>query len=730
MGLVSQVVPADELLEALLRGRRAHHRVEPSGDRAHEAEPVGEPRRGQPVAAHEPGRRAAALRAHAHRQLRRSHEGTAREARAGLPRYARLTREGKHHASGTAAVDLAHHVLRRRSRQLGPLRRPRPGRGRRRRRPGRRVRPRGVRREPRGVRATRSSVVRRAASSPPAPTGSGSSRSPRSRSSPASRAQIRLGTNILLAALRRPVVLAKTAATLDVLSGGRLDLGVGVGWQREEYDAAGLDFDGRGALLDETLAVCQTLWREQRATLDGNALKFDGIHQMPKPAQPGGVPIWVSGTVNRRCSGGSRGSAAGGSRGAGPPASSPTAIPRVRSALEARRPRPVGPPHRRLPPGGARRRREARSRAIDGGASLRSSTSVSPTSAEGCRSRTASTRRPSTCRRSWARSAVPSGGHSRAAAMTSVLPHRALGGSGIDVSVLSLGSFMTFEHISKEAGISVMRAARESGIDFLDDARYNDRTGTAPIPTGYSEVLFGELFRESGWRREDAVVANKLWLEFWPRGEPGRRARRVARAYGLRLPRSRLLRVTAGRSRARGPRRRRRRARRVGQGALVGRPQLVSVACCDDACTLAREQGVELPSRRATAVQPRAALARSRTKRWSPRSTSAASAWSRRRCSPEAYSPGKYRGGDRQGPVDTSRRRAAARTGDAGSRGARRARRRAGQHSAALAVAFALSNPSVASVLFGATSAEQVEQNVQRPRRPRRRQRRTARRAP
>jgi probable F420-dependent oxidoreductase len=110
--------------------------------------------------------------------------------------------------------------------------------------------------------------------------------------------QIRLGTNILLAALRRPVVLAKTAATLDVLSGGRLDLGVGVGWQREEYDAAGLDFGARGALLDETLAVCQTLWREPRATVDGATLHFDGIHQMPKPAQAGGVPIWVSGTVN------------------------------------------------------------------------------------------------------------------------------------------------------------------------------------------------------------------------------------------------------------------------------------------------------------------------------------------------------------------------------------------------------------------------------------------------
>jgi probable F420-dependent oxidoreductase len=109
--------------------------------------------------------------------------------------------------------------------------------------------------------------------------------------------KIRLRTHILLAALRRPVILAKSAATLDVLSGGRLDLGVGVGWQREEYDAAGLRFEGRGRLLDHTLEVCQTLWREKRASYRSPELQFEAIHQMPKPLEPGGVPIWVSGTI-------------------------------------------------------------------------------------------------------------------------------------------------------------------------------------------------------------------------------------------------------------------------------------------------------------------------------------------------------------------------------------------------------------------------------------------------
>lgn len=111
---------------------------------------------------------------------------------------------------------------------------------------------------------------------------------------------VRLGTNILLAALRRPVVLAKTLATLDVLSGGRVDLGVGVGWQREEYEAAGLVFADRGRLLDHTLEVCQALWSGGATDYESPELSFERVHCSPTPIQDGGIPIWVSGTVNPR----------------------------------------------------------------------------------------------------------------------------------------------------------------------------------------------------------------------------------------------------------------------------------------------------------------------------------------------------------------------------------------------------------------------------------------------
>ena len=100
------------------------------------------------------------------------------------------------------------------------------------------------------------------------------------------------------------------------------------------------------------------------------------------------------------------------------------------------------------------------------------------------------------------------------------MPMTALGRSDLRVSRLALGSWRTYERISRDQGVRVMRAAREAGINFLDDARYNDETGHAPLPTGYSEVVFGELFRASGWRRDEVVVSNKLWWEFWPDQSP------------------------------------------------------------------------------------------------------------------------------------------------------------------------------------------------------------------
>jgi aryl-alcohol dehydrogenase-like predicted oxidoreductase len=96
------------------------------------------------------------------------------------------------------------------------------------------------------------------------------------------------------------------------------------------------------------------------------------------------------------------------------------------------------------------------------------------------------------------------------------LSPRPLGSSGIEVSGMSLGSWRTYERLPADTGVAIMRAACEEGITFFDDARYNDETGDAPIPTGYSEVVFGNLFRAAGVRRDEVVVANKLWWEFWP----------------------------------------------------------------------------------------------------------------------------------------------------------------------------------------------------------------------
>ncbi len=110
---------------------------------------------------------------------------------------------------------------------------------------------------------------------------------------------IRLSTGILIAPLRPASVLAKQVATLDVLSGGRVDLGVGVGWQKEEYDAQGLDFAQRGRLLDETIAACRALWSDLPATFASTSVSFEDTFCSPQPVQPR-LPVWFGGTLNER----------------------------------------------------------------------------------------------------------------------------------------------------------------------------------------------------------------------------------------------------------------------------------------------------------------------------------------------------------------------------------------------------------------------------------------------
>jgi aryl-alcohol dehydrogenase-like predicted oxidoreductase len=94
---------------------------------------------------------------------------------------------------------------------------------------------------------------------------------------------------------------------------------------------------------------------------------------------------------------------------------------------------------------------------------------------------------------------------------------RRLGNSNLRVSLLSLGSWQTFEFLTEQDGLSVMARAIDGGINFLDDARYDDKTGKAPIPSGYSEVVFGRLLKKGGWKRDGLVIANKLWFEFYPK---------------------------------------------------------------------------------------------------------------------------------------------------------------------------------------------------------------------
>jgi aryl-alcohol dehydrogenase-like predicted oxidoreductase len=290
------------------------------------------------------------------------------------------------------------------------------------------------------------------------------------------------------------------------------------------------------------------------------------------------------------------------------------------------------------------------------------------------------------------------------------MERRPLGTSGIDVSVVSLGSWRTYERIPREQALEVMRAAMELGIDFLDDARYDDETGTAPIPTGYSEVVFGELFRAAGWRRDDVTVANKLWFEFWPEqtfeqeldASLGRMGLDHVDLIYATLPPDRLGAeeivegvgglIASGRARAWG---------------IVNWPPALLL----EATRVAAERGVPPPC---CAQLPYNVVSRA----WvEGREEAAALAESGASVVASAVLAGGALTGKYDDPGASGRM--AEKLADPSVRDAldagRRVRELAERHGtspAALAIAFALEGDRVASVLFGATSAEQVRDNA------------------
>jgi len=287
---------------------------------------------------------------------------------------------------------------------------------------------------------------------------------------------------------------------------------------------------------------------------------------------------------------------------------------------------------------------------------------------------------------------------------------RPLGTSGIHVSELSLGSWRTYERIPRDAGIAVMRKARELGINFLDDARYNDETGMAPMKSGYSEVVFGELFRASGWKRDEVVLANKLWWEFWPEqraaaeleGSLGRMGMDyIDLAYAERppagLPMQEIVHdigalIAAGKMRA--------------WGVLNWKPGLI-VEAVDEASA----QGVPPPCA--------AQLAYSLVRRSPVEDRDMAKALDAAGASVVASFTldggaltGKYAEpgamGRLAGRLDDEFHQAALNA----ARDLRILAGRLARKPAPMAIAFALLNPRVASVLFGATTPEQVVENV------------------
>lgn len=110
--------------------------------------------------------------------------------------------------------------------------------------------------------------------------------------------RVRLGTSVLVLPHRHPVLTAKMLATLDHLAPGRVILGAGVGWMREEIELFGVPYGRRGAWSDEAIAIMRACWRDDRVSFRGEFFSFEGLGCRPRPAS-GTIPIWIGGHTDR-----------------------------------------------------------------------------------------------------------------------------------------------------------------------------------------------------------------------------------------------------------------------------------------------------------------------------------------------------------------------------------------------------------------------------------------------
>ena len=105
--------------------------------------------------------------------------------------------------------------------------------------------------------------------------------------------RIKLGTGVLVLPYRHPLLTAKMAATLDYLSNGRVILGVGSGWMEEEFDLLGSDYQHRGTVTDEHIAIYRAAWTQDNPTFQGKHFQVSNVWMEPKPVQKPSIPIWV-----------------------------------------------------------------------------------------------------------------------------------------------------------------------------------------------------------------------------------------------------------------------------------------------------------------------------------------------------------------------------------------------------------------------------------------------------